>query len=114
MLSLISAALGFIGKIFGIVSNTEIAKVNADAAVDTASIVGTAAVEQRWWFVSAMIPMFALPMAIYTAKIVLIDKIIAPIYHWKGAWATTQPLTGTVGVVYTTVVIGLFLHAISR
>lgn len=114
MLSLLGPLLGILDKIFGYVANVETTKLQTQAEVDVATIQGTAAVEGKWWFVALTIPLFALPYILYVWKAVAIDKVIAPILHWKGAWATTDPINGPLGTVFWIIVTGIFLHAITN
>lgn len=62
------------------------------------------AVEQKWSFVAALIPITALPFIIWTWKAVLWDKII------MAGTTSTPALTGTLGTVYITVMGAIFLH----
>ena len=114
MLSIISAILSVVAGLVGGIFNTKQAEITTGAAVDEASITATAEVEKTWWFVSLMIVLFALPFALYTFKGVAWDNVIAPLFHLKGAWATTPPLKGTYEWIYRIVVTGIFLHAMSR
>jgi hypothetical protein len=111
MFTIISTVLSAIGKIFGLVSNVETAKITADAEVDVASTQAMASVENRWWFVSAMIVLFAMPFAVYDCKAVLWDNIIAPAFHIQ---ASTPPLKSTLDYIHRIVVVGIFLHAVTR
>ena len=111
MFGLIDSVFGFVAKIFGFISSDDIAKINANATVDVASTQAMGAVEQRWWFVSLMIPLFALPFVAYTWKAVFWDNVVDSTW---GANASTPALNGNLGVVFTTVIIGIFLHAVTR
>ncbi len=113
MLSLLSLILGpvvgLLDKIFGYVSNVETTRLTTEAAVQEATITGTAAVEQRWWFVAALIPAFSIPYVAYYGKIVLWDNVL------MGGEASTPALHGSADTVGWIVVTGIFLHgAIDR
>lgn len=112
--TILGPLLGILDKIFGYVSNVETTKLQTTAAVDETSIKGMASVEKQWWFVALMIPVFSIPFGLYIWKAIVNDKLIAPLMGWKGAWASTDPIAGTLGWVFTTVVIGLFLHSVTR
>ncbi len=111
---ILGPVLGLLDKIFGYVSNVETTKLTTQAQVEETSTKAMASVERQWWFVALMIPVFSIPYALYIWKAIVNDKLIAPLMGWKGPWATTDPITGTLGWVFTTVVIGLFLHSVTR
>ena len=114
MLALILSLLKPLGDIFSsffsAFFSTETAKVQAGAAVETESIKATAAVETKWWFVAALIPLFAIPYVIYVWKAIAWDKVIGP---WFGYHNRTDLINGPLGWVFTTIVVGLFLHSLS-
>lgn len=85
-------------------SATGVAKIQATAEVETAAIQGTAQVETKWWFVSALLPIFALPYAIYDAKAVLWDNIIMQGHGY------TPPLHGSLDTINWIIVTGLFMY----
>ena len=89
-------------------------EVNDQTTVDVARIEGTAQVETKWWFVAILMDLFALPYAVYLWKAVLIDKVVAPIMHWHGAWATTDPINGYLMTVFGIIVTGLFMYGIVK
>lgn len=64
------------------------------------------AVEQKWPFVAAMIPVMAMPYAVWLWKAIVWDKII------EGGTTSTDPLGGPLGYGFVVVLSGLFLHAI--
>ncbi len=43
--------------------------------------------EQGWWVTAMIRPLFAIPLGLYWAKILIWDKMLG--------WGTTDPLTGT-------------------
>lgn len=115
MLGILSLLFNGVTKIIGGIFGIKTAEVNDRATVDVASIESMAAVEQRWWFVSLMIPLISLPFALYIWKAVGWDKVIAPHLSWcHHGCATTGPITGTLSWVFTTVIVGLFLHAVTK
>lgn len=111
MLSILLSLLSPISNIFKGFFSTEQTKIQADAAVETASIQSMGAVEEKWWFVAVMIPVFGLPFGLYTWKAIVWDKLIAPYYHIH---ASTDPITGTLGYIFMIVVGGLFLQAMKK
>ena len=116
MLSLLSVVLGpvlgILDKIFGYVSSTEITKLQTEAAVDETSITSMAAVETKWSFVAMMIPLFALPYALWTMKAVGWDKVLGPMLGYTHS--TTDALNGDLSKAYWIIITGIFLHAMSR
>jgi hypothetical protein len=112
LLSLIlGPVLSFFDKIFGYVASTETAKITTEAQVEETSIQTMGAVEQKWSFVAWMIPLFALPYAIWTIKAVGWDKVIGPVFGYN---STTDALNGDLSKAYWIIISGIFLHAISR
>lgn len=107
---LFSGATKLLSGFFGMKTS----EVNDQTTVDTARIEATAQVESKWWFVAILMDLFALPYAIYIWKAVAIDKVIAPIMHWHGAWATTDPINGYLMTVFGIIVSGLFLYGLVK
>lgn len=108
ILSLISPILKIFTSIFGDISNTKIAEVQADTTVRTTEINAVASVERTWWFVALALFLFALIFVIYDAKAVLWDNII------MGGTTSTPELRGNLGLIHLTVVGGLFMHSLVR
>lgn len=103
--------MGILDKIFGYVSNVETTKLTTEAAVDEASITSMAQVETKWSFVALMIPLFALPYAVWTIKAVAWDKVVGPM---MGFHSSTDVLAGDLSKAYWIIISGIFLHAMSR
>ena len=114
MFTLISLIFGGITKLVSSFLGFKTAEVNEQATVDAARIEATAQVETKWWFVAILMDLFALPYAIYIWKAIAIDKVIAPIMHWHGAWATTAPINGYLMTVFGIIVTGLFLYGLIK
>ena len=104
MFDLILPVLKLIGGLFGVISNVETAKIQANAEVETAAIQGTAAVEQKWWFVAVLLPAFAFPYVIYDGKAVLWDNVI------MGGHGYTPPLHGSLDTINWIIVAGIFMY----
>jgi hypothetical protein len=111
LLSLLSLLLSLLDKVFGYATTVDTTKLQTQAQVDVESTQEMGQVETKWWFVAATIPLFSLPFIVYTWKAVAWDKVIGPIFGYA---SVTDPINGTLGWVFTTVVIGLFLHAMVR
>jgi hypothetical protein len=112
LLSLLGGpVIGLLDKIFGYVSNVETTKLTTQAAVDEASITSMAQVETKWSFVALMIPLFALPYAVWTIKAVGWDKVVGPMMGFN---SSTDALNGDLSKAYWIIISGIFLHAISR
>lgn len=92
-------------------SSTETAKITAEAQVETASIQGFAEVETKWWFVSVMIPIFALPYAAWTWKAIVWDKLIE---HGQTTTDSLGNATSPLAVGYSIILGGLFLHSLVK
>lgn len=107
MFDLILPVLKLIGGLFGVISNVETAKIQAEAQVETASIEGMSAVERTWWFVAALLVCFALPYVIYDGKAVLWDNVVL------GGHGYTPPLHGSLDTINWIIVSGLFLHSLT-
>lgn len=105
MLSIISLILGPIGKVINAIFGYKTAEANDSATLQVAQIESTAAVEEKWWFVATLIPLFAFPYVAWTWKAVLWDKII------EDGQTSTDALTGPLGTGYWIILTGLFLHA---
>ena len=45
--------------------------------------------EQGWWVTAMIRPLFAYPLILYWAKVIIWDKLLG--------WGTTDPLTGMIG-----------------
>ncbi len=116
MLSLLSLILGpvvgLLDKIFGYVSNVETTKLTTEAAVEEESIKGMAQVETKWSFVAFMIPLFALPYALWTMKAVGWDKVLGPMFGY--VHSTTDALNGDLSKAYWIIITGIFLHAMAK
>lgn len=82
------------------------ARTGTTRDVAVAAIQATASVENRWWFVAALIPAFALPFVIYDWKAVVWDNIVL------GGQGSTPALGGTLNWVHITVVSSIFVHGI--
>jgi hypothetical protein len=108
MIPILTTVLSLLDKVFGYVSNVETTQLTTQAAVEEASIAATAQVETKWWFVAALIPIFALPYAIYDGKAVLWDNIIMQ------GHSSTPALHGSLDTLNWVIVTGLFLHAITK
>jgi hypothetical protein len=108
LLALLLPLLKLLDGIFGYVSNVETTKLQTATQVEVASISGIASVERRWWFVSALIPAFAIPYALYYGKVVAWDNV------WMNGHSSTPALHGSADTVGWIIVTGLFLHAMAR
>lgn len=99
-----SIAQGIAGAYFDKQVRLYMAKTGTSRDVAVAAIQAMASVQDRWWFVAALVPAFALPFVIWTWKAVVWDKIVM-----AGA-TSTDPLTGTLGWAYTIIVSSIFVH----
>ena len=111
MLSLLSILLGLVDKVFGYAGQVDQDKTSiavAQIAEEQTEVTAMSAVEQKWSFVAWLIPIFALPYAVWTWKAVFWDKII------EGGHTATDPLNGSLGAAYWIIISGIFLHAISK
>ena len=108
LLALLLPLLKLVDGIFGYVSNVEITKLQTTAQVEVAGIQGMSAVEKQWWFVSLLLPAFAIPYAIYYGKIVFWDNV------WMNGHASTPPLHGSADTVGWIVVTGLFMYGFKK
>ncbi|MDE1830259.1 MAG: hypothetical protein KGI25_08050 [Thaumarchaeota archaeon] len=106
LISLLGPLAKAVASIFVSFADKDIAVVQAQAAVETAAIGATASVEQKWWFVAAMLPIFALPIAAWEWKVVVWDKLFK--------LGVTDPLTGDIGNLAMIIVAGLFMHAVIK
>ena len=104
--SLFGPILTILGKIFGLVSNVETAKYQAESTETVAEVESMAAVDIKWWFVAAMIPFFAIPVGIWEWKAIVYDKI------WMAGTTATDPLLGALGIMANIIVSGIFLHSL--
>lgn len=105
LLPLLSPLLRLLDNLFGYVADTEKTKLTTQAQVDTATIQGESAVEQRWWFVALPVGVLGMVYALYYGKVVLVDNVIM-----NGTWSTPA-LHGSADIVGWIVVSGLFLHS---
>lgn len=103
---LISPVTGALSTIFSAFFNSKTAVAQAQAGVETTAIQSTASIETRWWFVAAIISLWAMVFLIYDAKLVLWDKVLG--------LGVTDPLSSELTTVHLTIVGGLFLHSLVR
>lgn len=114
--SIIAFLQGLIGPLFNSVSNivTSIfsekgTEVTQQAAVTEEVIKGEKAVEQKWWFVAIIPPLFAIPYAAYVWKAILWDKVIM-----NGLTSTDPIKDATLSWTFTMVVGYYLLHSLTR
>ena len=114
--AILSALQAIIGPIFqgisGIVNSIWSEKgVEAvqQATVEVTAIQGEKAVEQKWWFVAIIPPLFAIPYIAYCWKAILWDKVIM-----HGTTATDAIKDPTLSWTFTMVVGYYLLHALTR
>lgn len=104
MFTVVFSIFKLLGNVFSGYFTEKVALVQAEAGVETAAINATASVETRWWFVAAMIPVFALPYAIWEWKAIVWDKVI------EHGLTRTDPLSGPLAWGFPVVLGGLFMH----
>lgn len=114
LLSLIPGLLKPILDYFTARQNAQVqmymAKTGADKDTAVAALQATTSIQNKWWFVALLQPLMAAPFVAYTWQVVLYDKMISV---WlTGHTHDTDPLTSTVGWVYTVVVSSIFVHGI--
>lgn len=105
--TLLASVLGIFDKIFGYVADTKKAQIAADAQLETASIQGMSAVEQKWSFVAMLLPLYACAFLPWLWKAAAWDKVIGPVFGFE---SSTDPLTGALAWGFNIVLSGLFLH----
>lgn len=99
--------LNFFSNFINQYFSTQQTQIRAEEDVTTTAIKETSAVEQKWWFVSALIPAFALPYAIYAWKAIVWDKVMGPMF---GFHDVTDVIGGDLGKAMLIIIPGLFLH----
>lgn len=115
MFSIISLVFSGITRLVSSFFGLQATEANDVATVSAARIEATGAVEQKWWFVAALMDLFAIPYAIYIWKAVAWDKVIAPHLSWcHHACATTDPVNGYLMTVFGIIVTGLFMYGIIK
>jgi hypothetical protein len=82
------------------------AKTGATRDVAVAAIQASGSIATRWWFVAAIIPLWAFPFIVMDWKIVLYDVL------WMNGQASTPALRGTLDWVHVTIVASLFVHGV--
>lgn len=111
ILTFLSPIASFINKLIGPIVDkyfqTKQVQITAEADVSKTSIEGISAVEQKWGFVAAMIPIFAMPYALYTWKAIVWDKVVGSIFNFHD---TTDPISGPLGWGYTIILPAIFMH----
>lgn len=69
------------------------------------------AVEQKWSFVAWMIPLFAVPYAAWTWKVIVYDKLIE---HGHTTTDSLGNANSPLAIGYSIILGGLFLHAVIK
>ena len=115
MFSLISLLFSGVSKLLSSFLGYKTAVDNDETTIAAARIEGFSTVESKWWFVAALMDLFAIPYAIYIWKAVAWDKVIAPHLSWcHHACATTDPISGYLMTVFGIIVTGLFMYGIIK
>lgn len=96
----------FIAKHYDAQVQTYMARTGANKEMAIAAIQAAASVQNRWWFVAVLIPIFALPFAAYIWKALVWDMML-------GLGTTPSINDPTLHWVFITVVTSIFVHGIA-
>ena len=107
--SILGPIFNSVASIFGAKFSEQTVEVTQQCNVVVAAITGENAVEQKWWFVAIIPPLFAVPVIGYEWKAILWDKVIM-----DGTTATDPIKDPTLSWMVTMVVGYYLLHSLTR